>query len=336
MSLFSTALRQVREAGAVSLILFRIMVPVVIAVKLLEELGAVKYIAAGFKPLMNLVGLPGEMGLVWATSVLTNMYGGMATFASLAPELHLTTAQTTVMACMILVAHSMAVETTIAGKSGVRAGFMVPFRLLSAILLGFLLHRAFDLSDILRGESRILWEASGGGGSIPEWAVEQVRNLAAIYVIVLFLIVLMKILDKAGVTRAMNRLLAPVLSSMGISESASMVTILGMVLGISYGGGLIIKYVRSGRLSDRDVFFSISLMSILHAVIEDTLLMISIGGSILGVFFARMLFTWMVMRLMVGMVNAISDETFYRVFFKRNVKETSSQETVSVRDDDSY
>ncbi|MCK4807214.1 MAG: hypothetical protein KAT09_06190 [Candidatus Aegiribacteria sp.] len=130
MTVPAIAWKQIREAAGVSFILFRIMVPVVIAVKILGELGLVKYIAAAFTPLMSLVGLPGEMGLVWATAVITNMYGGIVILASIAPGLHMSTAQITVIACMILVAHSMPVETTISRKTGVRIRFMISFRIL--------------------------------------------------------------------------------------------------------------------------------------------------------------------------------------------------------------
>lgn len=317
MSLHATAWKQVREAAGVSFILFRIMVPVVIVVKVLGELGLIRYIAAAFEPLMGLVGLPGEMGLVWATSVVTNMYGGIVVFASIAPGLHMTTAQITVIACLILVAHSMPVETTIARKSGVRLRFMVPFRLISALVLGFLLNTVFRLGNLLQGEGRILWEASVSEGGILAWALSQLRNMATIFVIVLMLIILMKVLEKLGITAAMNRMLGPVLTSMGIGREASTVTILGMVLGISYGGGLIIRDVMSGRIADRDVFFSMSLMGLSHSVVEDTLLMMSLGGSIFGVLFARVLFTWIVISALVRLVGRIPEERFYRLFFRR-------------------
>ncbi len=324
----ATTWKQVREAAGVSFILFRIMIPVVIVVKILGELGLVKYIAAGFQPLMSLVGLPGEMGLVWATAVITNMYGGIVIFASIAPQLHMTTAQITVIACMILVAHSMPVETTIARKSGVRIRFMIPFRILSALLLGFLLNTAFNLGGLLQGEGRILWEAAPGNGGLGRWALSQLQNLATIFMIVLVLIILMKVLDRLGITKLMNRMLGPVLTSMGIGRSAATVTIFGMVLGISYGGGLIIRDVRSGSLSDRDVFFSISLMGLSHAIVEDTLLMMSLGGSIAGVLFARVFFTWVVIWTLVKLVKRISDESFCRFFFRcRSVPVPSRQRT---------
>lgn len=316
MSIPTTIWKQVREAAGVSFILFRIMVPVVIIVKILGELGLVKYIAAGFQPLMSLVGLPGEMGLVWATAVITNMYGGIVIFASIAPGLHMTTAQITVVACMILVAHSMPVETTIARKTGVRVRFMVPFRLLSALLLGILLNSIFSLCGLLQGEGSILWKVSSGQRGLGDWALSQLQNLVTIFLIVLVLIVLMKVLDRLGITGLMNSMLGPVLTSMGIGRSASTVTILGMVLGISYGGGLIIRDVRSGRLPRHDVFFSISLMGLSHAIVEDTLLMMSLGAHISGVLFARVIFTWVVIWALVRIVRRMPERSFCRFLFR--------------------
>lgn len=316
MSVLNTAWKQIREAAGVSFILFRIMVPVVIVVKILNELDLVRYIAEAFTPLMSLVGLPGEMGLVWATAVITNMYGGIVIFASIAPGLHMSTAQITVIACMILVAHSMPVETTIARKTGVRIRFMIPFRLFCALLLGFILHSVYTLGGFLQGEGRILWEASSKDGSLGSWALSQLQNLAAIFMIVLLLIIFMKILDRFRITRLLNRVLEPLLTSMGIGKAASTVTIFGMVLGISYGGGLIIRDVNSGKLSSRDVFFSISLMGLSHAIVEDTLLMMSLGANITGVLFARIAFTWIVILGLVRIVRKMSDEKFFRYLFR--------------------
>ena len=308
--------KQIREAGMVSLVLFRIMVPVIIIVKILSELGLVKYIAFAFAPVMKLVGLPGEMGLVWATAVITNMYGGIVIFATIAPALHLSTAQITVMACMILVAHSMPVEISIVRKAGVRVRFMVPFRILSAFLLGIILHSIYEMGNFLQDEGRIFWEAAPTDSTLSSWALSQIQNLFIIFLIVLGLIILMKILDRLGITRIMSKLLDPILTSMGIGKSATTVTILGMVLGISYGGGLIIRDISSGRLSSKDVFFSMSLMGLSHAIVEDTLLMMSLGGSITGVLLARFGFTWLVIACLVKIVNRMPERIFNRYLFR--------------------
>ena len=316
LTISTTIWNQIKEAGKISLVLFRIMVPVIIVVKVLSELGLVKYIAFAFAPVMKLVGLPGEMGLVWATAIITNMYGGIVIFATIAPALQLSTAQITVMACMILVAHSMPVEISIARKTGVRVRFMVPFRILSAFLLGIILHTIYRTGYFLQDEGRIFWETPPTDSSLSSWAISQLQNLSIIFLIVLGLIILMKILDRLGITRIMNRLLEPILTSMGIGKSATTVTILGMVLGISYGGGLIIRDVSSGRLSAKDVFFSMSLMGLSHAIVEDTFLMMSLGGNITGLLLARVGFTWLVIACLVRIVNRMPDRIFYRYLFR--------------------
>ncbi|OPX22238.1 MAG: hypothetical protein B1H04_05335 [Planctomycetales bacterium 4484_123] len=100
---------------------------------------------------MALVGLPGEMGLVWATALATNIYGAMVVFAPVAPGLALTVGQVTVLGTMILVAHGLPVELRIAQKAGPRLPFMLLLRVGGALLLGWLLY--------------LLWSRTGWGYS---------------------------------------------------------------------------------------------------------------------------------------------------------------------------
>lgn len=104
--------------------------------------------------------------------------------------------------------------------------------------------------------------------------------------------------------------------SLSFDGATTTVTILGMVLGISYGGGLIIRDVSSGRLSAKDVFFSMSLMGLSHAIVEDTFLMMSLGGNITGLLLARVGFTWLVIACLVRIVNRMPDRIFYRYLFR--------------------
>ncbi len=305
-----------KEAGDVSLILFRIMVPVIVVVKILQELDLIRHIAGALSPVMQLVGLPGSMGLVWVTAMATNTYGGIAAFVSTAPGLNMSVAQITVIASMILVAHSLPVEITISRKAGLRIPFSIPFRIICGFILGFFLNLIFSSSGILQGEGTILWEATAQDSTLGAWVLVKLKSLATIYVVVLALIFLLRVLDRLGITKALNRLLKPLLTSMGIGESAATITIIGLVLGISYGGGLIIKGARSGSIPTRDVFYAVSLMCLAHAMIEDSFLMMSLGASIIGVFFARLFFTWAAIFLLVKLTRKIPDRFFSRWFCK--------------------
>jgi len=101
----------VRDTTATSGELLKITVPAVIATKILEELGLIVYISMALEPVMGLMGLPGALGLVWATGIMTSLYGVVGVYAALAPGLELTSAQVTVLCSVILIAHSLPVET---------------------------------------------------------------------------------------------------------------------------------------------------------------------------------------------------------------------------------
>jgi len=124
-NLLHPTLDTIKDATRISLDLFKIMIPVVIAVKILQEFNLVGYLAAPLAPIMKLVGLPGEMGLVWATALINNIYSGLIVFLSLAQDQPLTAAQATVLGTMILVAHSMPVELRVVQSSGPKLGFQL-------------------------------------------------------------------------------------------------------------------------------------------------------------------------------------------------------------------
>ena len=58
------------DAVRTSLILFKIMIPVSIVIKILRETGVIEIIGVAFAPVMELLGLPGAMGLVWVLSLI--------------------------------------------------------------------------------------------------------------------------------------------------------------------------------------------------------------------------------------------------------------------------
>ena len=132
------------DTRKLSLALFKQMVPAIIVVKLLEELGLVPWIGAALAPLMTLVGLPEELGLVWATAMLSNIYAGMVVYIGLADTIPtLTGAQVTVLATLMLVAHGLPVEARIAQLARVRLRATLILRIGGALLFGAVLDRLY-------------------------------------------------------------------------------------------------------------------------------------------------------------------------------------------------
>ena len=318
--LSSNARNLLREALRTSYDLFKIMVPISVLTKLLKETGIVEYFGVALGPVMELVGLPGSMGLVWATAMITNLYGGIAAFASLAQETSLTVAQVTVLTTMMLVAHGLPVELRIAQKAGPRIRAMSTLRIVGALTIGWVLYQIYSHGGFLQTPSVALWSPPPQNPSWLLWMHGEAKKLFSIFLIILALLFLMKVLKRLGVTELLTRLLKPVLISLGIGKEAAPITIIGMTMGLAYGGGLIIQESRSGNFGKRDIFFSLALMSLSHSIIEVTLLMMALGGHQSGVLWGRFLFSFLVIFLLVKLLRNVSEETFDRFLFRTNAR----------------
>jgi spore maturation protein SpmB len=302
----------IRETIQTALPLFKIMIPISIIIKLLDLVGGVTILGESIAPIMSVVGLPGEMGLVWASAMITNIYGGLIVFISLAEDLTLTTAEVTVLTSMILIAHSLFIEVTIAKKAGVRVWFTLFLRIGGAILFGFMLHQFFRFTQLLQSPAMMTWQPEPRDISVTGWIVGQLQNYAMIFVIIFMLLLLMNLLKRYGILDKINTFLEPGLEQLGMSKKAAPLTIIGLTLGISYGGGMIIKQARSGLLSAKDSFLSVSMMGLSHSLIEDSLLMLTLGGSLVGILFGRVLFTILIMMILIRVLNRLSAVQFQK------------------------
>lgn len=315
----NAVIRFVKELGKdtfqTALPLFKIMIPVIIFVKLLDMVGGVTLAGELISPIMGIVGLPGEMGLVWASAMITNIYGGLIVFISIAGDVVLSTADVTVLTSMILVAHSLFVEVTIAKKAGVKIWFTLLLRIGGAILFGVLLHHFFRVTQLLQNPAVMTWQPEPRSASLTTWILGQLQNYVLIFSVIFLLLFLMEVLKKSGFLDRINTFLEPGLEFLGMSKKAAPLTIIGLTLGISYGGGLIIKQARSGLLTSKDAFLSVSLMGLSHSLIEDTLLMMTLGGSIIGILFGRIVFTIVILMLLIQVLKKVSSDQFRKYLY---------------------
>lgn len=318
-SLRLTAVNLSKEIYDVCLLLFKLTIPVIIAVKILEELGAIPYISALLSPLMLLVGLPQSMGIVWTTTLLTNIYGGMLLFFQLAPNENLSVAQVTVLSSMMLIAHSLPLELRITQKAGMRFAFSLLLRLVAALILGALLYHIYRLGGWLQDPVELIWQPENTGPqSLDMWLISQIKGLGMIVIIVSALLSLLRLLRWLHIERLMIWLLQPLLRLMGIGRQATSLAIVGVTLGLSFGGGLLIKEAQSGNVSPKDCFSALCLLSLCHSIIEDTLLVLTMGADLSGVLWARLAFSLVVVSLITRILLATSPEFQQRLLF-RNV-----------------
>ncbi len=279
------------ETWQVSRELIKITIPVVIITKILEELGLIDAISSLFAPLLSLMGLPGELGLVWATAIFTSIYGGLAVFASLAPDLHLTSAQLTVLCSAILYAHSLPVELTVSRKAGAGMLPVALVRMAAALVYGVMVNIICSKGGWLQDVPPSVFTADTPAAGFIGWIFSQLRNIAVIFIVICAILLVMKLLRAVGMLNLLERLLTPVLPHFGMTGRAAPITVVGMLMGLGYGGALIIREAQTGKLDKEEAFNAMLLLGLCHSLFEDTLLMAAIGGKFIGILWGRMAFS---------------------------------------------
>jgi len=278
-SLAGVLRRSLKESLDICVNLYKIMLPLIIVIKILSELDLVQYIAMPLAPLMALMGLPEDLGIAWAVGMMVNLYSALIVFASMLPTLDpLTTAQVSTFTLIMLYAHSLPVETRIAQQCGLSLIGQLALRLGMAVAAGIGLHLVFQKTGWLAEPAVILFASDKADPTLVEWVLEEGFTFVRISVIIFALLLVQRAIDYFRISRLLELVLRPLLRLLGVSNKAASTIMIGMAMGIIYGSGLIIRAARDGSLSKRDVFGSVTLMGLAHAIIEDTFLMMVAGA----------------------------------------------------------
>lgn len=112
--------------------LAKTIVPVFIFVTFLKHTPVLPWLARLVEPLMGLMGLPGEASLALVFGMGVSFYAGLGAIVSL----DLTAKQMTVIGSVLLIAHSLPVETAVSKKTGVAAIPLLAMRMGLAFLCG--------------------------------------------------------------------------------------------------------------------------------------------------------------------------------------------------------
>ena len=276
------------------LFVVKLSVPAILLTRLLLYFDLIPYVASIFKPLMSLLGLPGEAALVWVSGMLANVYVAVAVYASLAPGMEpLTLSQATTLGALGLLAHALLIEGQVCRAVGLSFWRITLFRILSALLFGFFIHLFALLTGWGQEPSVMLGLLNFSSDPVPSWGlwlIGVLKQFLMILVMVESLMLLMDLIRLVGLTRLIMIILGPPLRLAGISEEAVMVTVIGCIVGLTYGGGLILAESRSGHIAPRDIYGAMMLMAVFHSLVEDTLVMWAIGGSLWWLLGARAVF----------------------------------------------
>lgn len=298
-ALFNWVIQVLREAGGIYKSLIKILVPAIIIVKLLQAAGVVELVGDLMAPLMNLIGLPSVLSLVWATTIFTNIVTGMVVFVNIAATEPLTVAQATVLGSLMLISHSIPVEGMVARRAGVPWWLTIVLRVGGAMLFGWLLHWSYQLSGTLQEASVLVWQPQAMDDSLQGWLIAQLKILVTIFFVIVFLVAVLKIIRLIGVEVILHKVIQPLLLLIGANKSAANTVIVGFTLGLTFGAGLLIRDIETGKLDRANAALVICFLGLCHGLIDDTLLVMLLGAHLSGVLWARILFATLLMAIYV-------------------------------------
>ena len=283
--------------------LLKITLGVSVLILFMRYFKILPWLSATLGPLFNHFGLPGEAALAYVSGYFVNMYAMLA----IAGSMDLTARAITILGVMSLCSHNMITETAVQGKTGANPVRVVITRTLAGFVLAFVLNLILPLSqsDIAmlggafeKSEAAVasVAEAPATVASITEapeapaavqplfkelaveWCYSTLSILVKMTLLIYSLAILQRILSEFGVIRWVSKFLKPLLLLFGLPARCSFLWIIANILGIAYGGAVMMEEVRAGKLSLRDIKLVNQHIGISHSNLEDLTLVASIGG----------------------------------------------------------
>ncbi|MGB9686169.1 MAG: nucleoside recognition domain-containing protein [Rectinema subterraneum] len=287
--------------------LIKIMVPVSLLVTLLGWSGLLAKIAVVLRPLMRLLGLPGEAALVYISGALLNNYSSIAVMSSM----NLSLRDATILAVMCLISHNLLVETAVMKSIGSSALKMALLRIGTAMVGGFLLNLILPASF-----AQIqLFSASATANSafwptMASWAFSTLKLTARIIVYILALMFAQTLLEQFNLMEWLSKWLGWLMRLFGLEPSMGFMWIVINIVGYAYGAGIIKAARDEGRmtLQEGDLFNHHAAIS--HSLLEDTVLYAAISIPVL----------WLIVPRLALAVVVVWGERLRRYVFRRSLK----------------
>jgi hypothetical protein len=247
-------------------VIIKLVIPIYIIADILYFYNTLSHIAFLVEPFTSIIGLPKETALAIISGMFLNVYGAVAFAAPLDLSIH----QWSILAVFVGICHALPVEGVIMKKIGTSNLYSYSLRIFAGFFIAYLTFLmpptwfSATLSDAVFEKETYL--------SLSALLVGSVTN--SIYLTIKIIILITLLLFIMDFIKSLSFIKD---SQKNVSKGFSITV--GVILGITYGAGVLIKEAQNGSMSKEDLFYVSTFLMICHAIIEDTLLFVIFGAD---------------------------------------------------------
>ena len=281
---------------SICLWLLKVMLPISLAVRILQYVGVIDWLAAYLAPVFSYIGLSGDSAFVFLTSIFLPLYPTIAVMTTLT----LTLREATILAVMCLISHNLPVECSVAHKTGSPFGRIVAFRIAMSFVAAIVLNIMLPQSDAPFTFLASTTEVTSWGMLLGQWLTSSLSLVVTIVLIVTALMILQRILEEFGWMHRIAHSLAPMMRLFGLPAGCSLLWLTGNVVGMAYGAAIMIDEVEQGRLTRSEANLVNHHLGVSHSLLEDTMLFVAMGISFWWICLTRLVLAMIAVWTMRG------------------------------------
>ncbi|MDD4922644.1 MAG: nucleoside recognition protein [Bacteroidales bacterium] len=266
--------------------LLKLILPISLAVRLLQYSGLLDHVSLFLNPVFQVVGLPGASSIAFVCSVFLPTYAPVAIISTMGLSIR----EMTILAIMCLISHNTLVETAIQKRTGSSYLFIMCLRIGMSFLAAFILN---VLLPRYMGEAAqvALHQATAVtfGEVLLAWAKGAVELCLKMSLIITALMMIQRLLEEFRIMDTLSQICAPMMRFMGLSRECSFLWFIANIVGLTYGSAILIEQVGEGKLTRHDARMLNNHLAISHSLVEDTLVFVAIGVPVLWITIPRIL-----------------------------------------------
>jgi len=276
----------IKPAIKTSAWLLRLMLPISLAVQLLQFYGVIEWLSQWLNPVFQYMGLPGASSIAFMTGAGVTTYAALAVMLSMT----LTMRQATIIAVMVLICHALPLESAVVKKVGSKPLRMAVLRIVAAFIAAFYLNLVLpEMSEVFGGMQTaespatllLLFE---------NWCLSSIKMIVMICALIYGLMIIQRVMDSYGIINKLVSPLRPLMRFFGLPENSAYLWLVGNILGISYGSAAMIDLEENGQITKEEANEVNYHLIMNHSMLEDTLVFATQGVSALWILSTRILF----------------------------------------------